>query len=523
MAQIVPRPLFLVLYTFLGVSLGGALPEPSDAQTLNVAGKAAAVSTDTQGKVLAQPIRTMAAGGEVWEQELLTTGPAGPAQLLFLDGSSAVVGPNGSLTVDRFVYDGVAAHGKLTMSLASGAMRFVGGRVSKSDMAEIKTPTATVGIRGGVALVWFSPASGDTFALKQYGDEMRVTGPDGVTRVVTANGFGVLTSRLATGRIEKSSSGEIDVLHRLVSGSVVIADASGRLTDADIDGVSRVNSDLGPPTTTAQWSPPADADVVLEIVPLAIPQPIVAPTIIVTPPLAFSPSLRLVAVIVTPSGGGPGDFQTPAASAVYGADHLADSVFVATGSHAGTYGVGTTTNFEAGGDTFIQWARWASGTTTGVSAATYSATQGAHMLLAIPTASLAVHSPGLVTYSLLGATKPTYADGFGTPGTYSGTFTVTFTGGPSANYTSTGVIAMSDGTYTYSLAGSTTSAGFHNSAHVSGAGRACNGVCGANSAFSYSGAIAGPSADHVGLSYKILPTNGAASGTKIAGVAAFKH
>ena len=41
----------------------------------------------------------------------------------------------------------------MALSLSRGLMRFVGGRISKSGGVKIRTPVATMGIRGDIALI----------------------------------------------------------------------------------------------------------------------------------------------------------------------------------------------------------------------------------------------------------------------------------------------------------------------------------------------------------------------------------
>ena len=62
------------------------------------------------------------------------------------------------MVIDQFVYDPNAGTGKLAASLGRGVFRFVGGKLSKQDNAvTMRTPTATIGIRGGVMLVRVRP------------------------------------------------------------------------------------------------------------------------------------------------------------------------------------------------------------------------------------------------------------------------------------------------------------------------------------------------------------------------------
>ncbi|HYE00204.1 MAG TPA: FecR domain-containing protein, partial [Alphaproteobacteria bacterium] len=167
-----------------------ALAAPALAQTADKAGVAAAVNPDAQGTPPAAAPRTLEIGLDVFRDELVETGDAGQAQMLFLDGSSLTVGPNASLTIDEFAYDPTAATGSLAMSVAKGTLRFVGGRISKGEAVEIETPTAVIGIRGGVALVSVDGATGTTNATLVFGDQLSVQSKAGGGRVnITRPGY----------------------------------------------------------------------------------------------------------------------------------------------------------------------------------------------------------------------------------------------------------------------------------------------------------------------------------------------
>ncbi|MDC0360433.1 FecR domain-containing protein [Alphaproteobacteria bacterium] len=117
------------------------------------AGVAAAVNTDATSIPPAQVERTLIVGNKLVFQETVKTSPNGQAQLLMMDQSAVTVGPNSQLVIDKFVYDPDKRTGEMALSLSRGLMRFVGGRISKSGGVKIRTPVATMGIRGGIALI----------------------------------------------------------------------------------------------------------------------------------------------------------------------------------------------------------------------------------------------------------------------------------------------------------------------------------------------------------------------------------
>lgn len=98
-------------------------------------------------------LRTITIGSSIAHMERIRTTSSGSVQVLFIDKTSMTVGPNSDVTIDNYVFDPKAATGSLAATVTKGAMRFVGGLISHNGNAEIKTATATIGIRGGVAII----------------------------------------------------------------------------------------------------------------------------------------------------------------------------------------------------------------------------------------------------------------------------------------------------------------------------------------------------------------------------------
>ena len=139
--------------------------------------------------------RRLVLGQDVVFNERITTEAAGQTQVLFVDESTLSVGPNANMVIDQFVYDPNAGTGKLAASLGRGIFRFVGGKISKQDNAvTMRTPTATIGIRGGVMLVrvrtdcssgaWPLGVRGCNAlqVIFVYGKGVTITGLNGVSR-----------------------------------------------------------------------------------------------------------------------------------------------------------------------------------------------------------------------------------------------------------------------------------------------------------------------------------------------------
>ena len=150
-----------------------------------------AVNPDATGIPPGAGPRRLVLGQEVVFNERITTGPDGQTQILFIDQSTMTVGPRSDMVIDEFVYDPNAGTGKLAASLTRGVFRFVGGKLSKQDNAvTMQTPSATIGIRGGLILVNLTP-DGGLQVIFGYGAGVTVTGLNGLAQTLTRPGFQV--------------------------------------------------------------------------------------------------------------------------------------------------------------------------------------------------------------------------------------------------------------------------------------------------------------------------------------------
>jgi hypothetical protein len=134
--------------------------------------------------------RVINVGNDMQPNERVTTGANDKAHIVFLDGSSLTVGPNSVLTIDKFVYDPDRKTGELALNASRGVFRFVGGAISKNSEVTVKTPSATMGIRGGIA-VFAIAANGNTTAYLLFGASLTVTS-QGVTQTTTQPGFQIV-------------------------------------------------------------------------------------------------------------------------------------------------------------------------------------------------------------------------------------------------------------------------------------------------------------------------------------------
>ena len=151
-------------------------------------GVASAVNKNTTDLTLAEERRLIQAGYKIIQNHTLETDAIGRAALLLIDGTSFSIGPNSSVTLEKFIYNPETAEGSLEVS-SRGLLRLVGGKVTKKRPALIRTNSATVGIRGGITIVQTQGLS--TSAAFVYGDELTMTPNQNSSAAtsLTENGF----------------------------------------------------------------------------------------------------------------------------------------------------------------------------------------------------------------------------------------------------------------------------------------------------------------------------------------------
>jgi ferric-dicitrate binding protein FerR (iron transport regulator) len=138
------RTTFLVLLFTLSLTSGIAgLPTTASAADERIGVAAVVRNTVSQ---LEPRVTRIAKGDEVVRNEVVRTGTDSDARLVFRDDTNLSLGPGSTLRLDRTVFDDPKA-GDIAIKLTLGAFRFVTGNSNK-EAYEIKTPIATMGVRG---------------------------------------------------------------------------------------------------------------------------------------------------------------------------------------------------------------------------------------------------------------------------------------------------------------------------------------------------------------------------------------
>lgn len=147
--SLTPRATAIVASSVLSVlPLSGM---DATAEAADRVGVASAVTPKATSTPPGAGTRTLKIGKSVFYNERITTSDSGVVQVLLVDGSTFTVGPRSSLLIDKFVYNPHKGTGEMTATLSKGALRFVGGKLSKQEPAvKVKTPAGELTVRGGI-------------------------------------------------------------------------------------------------------------------------------------------------------------------------------------------------------------------------------------------------------------------------------------------------------------------------------------------------------------------------------------
>jgi len=387
----------------------------------------------------------------------------GRAQLRFTDGAYVSLQPQSEFAIRDYRFDGKTdGTERGFFGLLKGAMRAVTGLVGRvnRDQYRVTTPTATIGIRG-------------TGGVIQVQD-------DGSTLIVGTSGIWSLSN----------PAGSIDV-------------------PAGVSALAPATADA-PPQRTSQAPQAGPAPLILPVAYMEGEQrdangnlTTITKATIEAPPttsgLAASFTYGIGAPVAlgfdTDTGGTTGTFN--ASGQLVGADIGPSNYRLAPGG----------THADFGTDGTLTWGRWIGPVTLPGGSENYSANQGFHYVVGLPTPVLPTNGV-TATYALAGASRPTYLDGSTAPGTFTGSLSVTFNA--QASISGQFQAAMPDRTFAWTAAGTTSSSSFSLATQTS---TGCVGAC----AITTAGFFAGANAQGAGVGYSIEDTK------TVTGAAAFRR
>ena len=167
------------------IILAALTPGPVHAQEPVEIGVAAKIENTVTGAV-AENIERLAKDSPVYLDERLSSKDNATGQFVLRDDTMLAIGPNSELVLDRFVYDPAKNTGEVVIEAARGAFRFVSGKSAKTAYT-IKTPTATIGVRG-TTFDWYVDEDGEA-AVGLVSGGVDVCGADGQCRALDRAGY----------------------------------------------------------------------------------------------------------------------------------------------------------------------------------------------------------------------------------------------------------------------------------------------------------------------------------------------
>ncbi|MCB1462764.1 MAG: VCBS domain-containing protein, partial [Nitratireductor sp.] len=106
-------------------------------------------------------VAELQSGDTVYQGDVVQTGQSSKLGISFLDDSVFSLSDNARMVLDKLVYDpDDAANSSMAFNLVQGAFVFVTGQVAPAGDMQIKTPVATMGIRGTTPKVLINTALG---------------------------------------------------------------------------------------------------------------------------------------------------------------------------------------------------------------------------------------------------------------------------------------------------------------------------------------------------------------------------
>jgi len=90
------------------------------------------------------------AGENVFEADVLRTGPDGRLGVTLKDDTRVSLGPASEMRLDKFIYAPSEGNLALALKVVHGVAAYVSGRIAKlsPDAVRLETPAAIVGVRG---------------------------------------------------------------------------------------------------------------------------------------------------------------------------------------------------------------------------------------------------------------------------------------------------------------------------------------------------------------------------------------
>lgn len=215
-------------------------------------GKAHAVKSGANAGI-ADAKRLIAAGGDIFFGETITTDLSGGLRIVFDDRSKLELGPGSTLVINEFVYRGKASAQKMALSLVKGVFRFTTGKMKKKAY-QLGVGDVQFGVRGTKFAVLADGKGGALVKVQRGQVEMKAGGRTLRLKRGRGGGFDAASGKLAVRKLVEledlddgvesmdASLGEADVSDSVDAGD---ADAGDAGNDGDAGGNDGGSDDGG--------------------------------------------------------------------------------------------------------------------------------------------------------------------------------------------------------------------------------------------------------------------------------------
>jgi hypothetical protein len=114
-------------------------------------------------------------GGAVFQRDVLETGGNGAIGVTLKDNTRLSLGPNSRLTLKEFAFNPRQEEYSFIMEMAKGTLVYLSGIMAKlsPESVSVKTPVATVGIRGTRFLIRIDDEEDMDHSDLSHSDELR--------------------------------------------------------------------------------------------------------------------------------------------------------------------------------------------------------------------------------------------------------------------------------------------------------------------------------------------------------------
>lgn len=157
---------YLILFIFLGFFLISPVVFAATmiGQMVWVTGSVKAIDSQNISRILARQ-------APLYEGDTIVANSAGSGQLVFTDGSLLAVRPDTEIVLTQYHYDKKAApqDNHFLLNLVKGGFRTITGLIAHQDPVHyaVKTPVATIGVRGTDYSLFYSISIGLNAKLNQ--------------------------------------------------------------------------------------------------------------------------------------------------------------------------------------------------------------------------------------------------------------------------------------------------------------------------------------------------------------------